>query len=139
MPGLIESPADVAALDLTILGTFDDGQLVGMLGYQRIADVVDVDRVAVRTAHFRRGIGRRLLEALRRQESTAIRFEVSTGTANPAAVALCTGAGYRLVQEETLAGINVVHLEHPSRAQPWSCSVPQQGTVDSSGAGLVLE
>ena len=45
MPGLIESPADVAALDLTILGTFDDGQLVGMLGYQRIADVVDVDRL----------------------------------------------------------------------------------------------
>jgi ribosomal protein S18 acetylase RimI-like enzyme len=113
MPGLIESPAAVAALDLTILGAFDDGQLVGILGYQRVADVVDVDRVAVSTAHFRRGIGRRLLEALHERESTAIRFEVSTGSANPAAIALYTGVGYRAVQEETQSGINIVHLEHP--------------------------
>ena len=113
MPGLVESPADVAALDLTMLGAFDEGQLAGILGYQRIADVVDIDRVAVSTAHFRRGIGRSLLEALHDRESTAIRFEVSTGSANPAAIALYAGAGYRPIQEETLAGINIVHFERP--------------------------
>ncbi len=113
MPGLIESPADVAALNLTMLGAFDDGQLAGVLGYQRIVDVVDLDRVAVSQAHFRRGIGRSLLEALHERESTAIRFEVSTGSANPAAIALYTGAGYRPVREETLAGINIVHFERP--------------------------
>jgi ribosomal protein S18 acetylase RimI-like enzyme len=113
MPGLIESPADVAALNLTVLGAFDDGQLAGILGYQRIADVVDLDRVAVSTAHFRQGVGRSLLEALHERESTAIRFEVSTGSANPAAIALYTGAGYRPVHEETLAGIDIVHFERP--------------------------
>ena len=105
--------ADVAALNLTMLGAFEDGQLAGILGYQRTADVVHVDRVAVSTTHFRRGIGRSLLEALHERESTAIRFEVSTGSANPAAIALYTGAGYRPVQEETLGGINIVHFERP--------------------------
>ena len=88
MSGLIESPADVAALDLTMLGAFDEEQPAGILRYQRIADVVHLDRVAVSQAHFRRGIGRSLLEALHERESTAIRFEVSTGSANPAAIAL---------------------------------------------------
>jgi ribosomal protein S18 acetylase RimI-like enzyme len=116
MPGLIEkSPADVAALELTMLGAFDEGQLAGILGYQRIADVVDLDRVAVSTAHFRRGIGRSLLEAFHQRESTAIRFEVSTGSANLAAIALYAGAGYRPVREETLAGIDIVHFERPGR------------------------
>jgi ribosomal protein S18 acetylase RimI-like enzyme len=113
MPGLIESPEDVAVLDLTMLGAFDEGQLAGILGYQRIGDVVDLDRVAVSTTHFRRGIGRSLLEALHEREITAIRFEVSTGSANPGAIALYTGAGYRPVQEESLAGINIVHFERP--------------------------
>jgi ribosomal protein S18 acetylase RimI-like enzyme len=110
MPGLLESPADVAALDLTLLGAFEDAVLVGVLGYQRIEDVVDVDRVAVSTAHFRKGIARRLLEALHKRECTAVRFEVSTGAANPAAIALYTGAGYQLVRKETLTGIDIVHL-----------------------------
>ena len=113
MPGPIESPAAVAALNLTMLGAFDDGQLAGILGYQRIADVVDVDRVTVNTAHFRKGIGRRLLEALHERESTAIRFEVSTGSANHAAIALYTGAGYRPIQEETLADVDIVASNAP--------------------------
>jgi ribosomal protein S18 acetylase RimI-like enzyme len=113
MPGLIESPADVAALDLIMLGAFDEGQLAGILGYQRIGDVVDLDRVAVSTTHFRRGIGRTLLEALHERESTATRFEVSTGSANPAAIALYSAAGYRPIQEESLAGVNIVHFERP--------------------------
>ena len=113
MPGLIESPTDVAALNLTMLGAFEDGQLAGILGYQRTADVVHVDRVAVSKAHFRKGIGRSLLEALHERESNALRFEVSTGSANPAAIALYTAGGYRRVQEETLGGINIVHFERP--------------------------
>jgi ribosomal protein S18 acetylase RimI-like enzyme len=113
MPGLIESPADVAVLNLTMLGAFEDGQLAGILGYERRGDVVDLDRVAVSSAHFRKGIGRSLLEALHERESTAARFEVSTGSANPAAIALYAGGGYRIVQQETLSGINIVHLKRP--------------------------
>jgi ribosomal protein S18 acetylase RimI-like enzyme len=113
MPGLIESPADVAALNLTMLGAFEDGELVGIVGYQRTVDVVDVDRVAVSTAHFRKGIGHSLLAALHERESAAIRFEVSTGSANPAAIALYNRAGYRIVHQETLSGIDITHLERP--------------------------
>jgi ribosomal protein S18 acetylase RimI-like enzyme len=78
-----------------------------------MADIVDVDRVAVSPAHFRKGVGGHLLAALHERESTAIRFKVSTGSENPAAIALYTRAGYRVVQEESLSGIDIVHLERP--------------------------
>jgi Acetyltransferase (GNAT) domain len=54
-----------------MLGAFDDGRLVGVLGYQRSGDVVDVDRLAVSTAHFRKGLGRRLREALHVRKSVS--------------------------------------------------------------------
>jgi ribosomal protein S18 acetylase RimI-like enzyme len=111
MPGLIESAHDVTQLRLTMLGAFEDGQLAGILGYERTDDLVDLDRVAVSVTHFRRGIGRTLLDALHEREVTAKRFEVSTGAANPAAIALYGATGYRVVSEETLGGVRVVHLE----------------------------
>ena len=39
-------------------------QLVGVLGYARHGDLVDVDRLAVHPDHFRRGIGAALLDGL---------------------------------------------------------------------------
>jgi ribosomal protein S18 acetylase RimI-like enzyme len=113
MPGLIESAHDVTQLNLTMLGAFEDGQLAGILGYVRTDDLVDVDRVAVSITHFRRGIGRTLLDALHEREVTAKRFEVSTGAANPAAIALYGSAGYLVLSEETLGGVSVVHLGRP--------------------------
>ena len=61
MPGLTQDADDVAALDGVMLGATVDETLVGVLGYLRHGDLVDVDRLAVHPDHFRRGIGASLL------------------------------------------------------------------------------
>jgi len=75
MAGLHDEVDDVVTLDLTMLGAVDDDRVVGVLGYHRHGNLVDVDRLAVHPAHFRRGIGRALLEDLHRREADAQRIE----------------------------------------------------------------
>jgi len=110
IPGLVETAADVAALDLTILGVHDDGRLVGLVGYTRGDDVVEIERLAVAPAQFRRGVGQALVAAVHERESDATRFEVSTGAANAPGVGLYTALGYRRVDTRVLDGCPVVFL-----------------------------
>lgn len=95
IPPLYDTPEDVQALDLTILGIVEDDQLVALLGYSRSCAAVEIDRLAVHPAHFRRGHARRLIEHLHAREADAARFEVSTGRDNTPAVTLYTSMGYR--------------------------------------------
>jgi GNAT superfamily N-acetyltransferase len=94
MPGLHQGPDEVAALDVTFLGAYDGDDLVGVLGYRRRGDLVDVDRLAVAPDHFRHGIGRALLDDLHRREADARRIEVTTSTGNTPATSLYLRAGY---------------------------------------------
>lgn len=84
-----------------------------MLGYRRVHDLVDIDRLAVEPASFRQGVARSLMEALHTREADALRFEVSTGARNEPAIALYTGMGYRQEHTETISGVKVTHLALP--------------------------
>ena len=95
IPPLHETAGDVEALDLVLLGAHDDGRLVGLVGYRRDGDTVDIDRLAVHPDHHRKGIGAALLRQVHLIEATATAFEVSTGEANLPAVALYERLGYR--------------------------------------------
>lgn len=110
IPGLTETAAEVTALDLTILGVHDDGRLAGLVGYTRDDEVVDIERLAVDPAWFRRGVGRALVAAVHERERDAARFEVSTGAANAPGVGLYTAFGYRRVDTRVLDGCPVVFL-----------------------------
>jgi GNAT superfamily N-acetyltransferase len=88
IPPLLEAPGDVARLDLVLLGFIEGGILHGLVGFDCVGDVVDVDRLAVRPPAFRQGIGRALLEDLHRRHQDAARFEVSTAVANVPALPL---------------------------------------------------
>jgi ribosomal protein S18 acetylase RimI-like enzyme len=119
IPPLLETVEEVAGLDLVVLGARaevgDDGggELVGILGYRRDGDVVDVDRLAVDPQAFRQGIARTLLEALHTREADAARFEVSTGAANQPALALYRSFDYRVTHHEQLPGLVITHLVRP--------------------------
>lgn len=93
IPPLLEKAEDIQGLDVTFLGVFDRGTLVGLIGYRRLGTVVDIDRLAVDPRLFRRGLGRQLLAAVHDREN-AERYEVSTGAANGPALALYRDAGY---------------------------------------------
>lgn len=94
----------------------EDGELIGVLGYTRASDTVDIDRVAVDPARFRRGVGRMLLGAVHRRESDAARFEVSTGAANHPAIALYEAMGYQLTSEEISHDVRLAHFARPGQA-----------------------
>lgn len=110
MPPLREEVTDILRLDLTILGAMEDDSLIGVLGYARVSGTVDIDRLAVEPARFRRGVGRTLLDGLHRRESDASRFEVSTGAANRPAIALYEAMGYRLTSEEISHDVRLSHF-----------------------------
>jgi ribosomal protein S18 acetylase RimI-like enzyme len=112
IPALAEGPADIAGLDLTVLAVHerDGGELLGLVGYERDGDVVEIDRLAVAPAAFRRGVARALVGAVHDREADAQRFAVSTGTDNAPAVALYTSMGYRPVGSIVLDGCPVTRF-----------------------------
>ncbi len=110
IPPLLEGVRAITQLDLTILGVTERGDLVGIVGYRREAESVDIDRLAVHPAQFRRGYGRKLIEAVHVREESAEQFMVSTGADNLPAIALYGALGYRLVGEETSQGIRIAHF-----------------------------
>ena len=115
IPGLREGPVEIAALDLTVLAVEDpdnDGRMLGLLGYSRDGDVVDIDRLAVDPGAFRRGVGRALVGAVHDREPDAYRFDVSTGTANAPAIALYTSLGYQPVATTLLDGCRITRFAH---------------------------
>ncbi len=115
MPPLREEIAEIVALELVVLGIREADQLLGVLGYARIGDVVDIDRLAVEPARFRHGFGRRLLESLHEREADARRLLVSTGAANRPAIALYEAMGYQRTAEEHSSGVRLAQFE---RTQP---------------------
>ena len=110
MPGLTQDADDVAALDGVMLGASVDETLVGVLGYLRHGDLVDVDRLAVHPDHFRRGIGASLLRALHDREADARRIEVMTSTGNTPAISLYLRSGYVIVHRDDTGAVPVSHF-----------------------------
>lgn len=108
IPPLHETEHDVVKLDLTLLGVVEEGHLLAMVGYRRSGDTVDIDRLVVRPERFRQGLGSRLLQNLHERESTASCFTVSTSRHNDPALRLYERAGYRAMEDVTLAGGLVV-------------------------------
>ncbi len=111
LPPLLESAADIALLDVVMLGARTEGRLIGVVGYHRCGAIVDVDRLVVDPAHFRHGVGTALLAELHHREATARRFQVSTGAANTPAIRFYQSLGYRIERSEALRfGLEIVHL-----------------------------
>ena len=110
MPPLVEEIDDVVRLPLMMLGVREDSRMLGVLGYGRVHDVVDIDRLAVDPSRFRTGIGRALLASVHEREVDAARFDVSTGAENAPAIALYRSSGYRQIREEQRSGVTVVRL-----------------------------
>jgi ribosomal protein S18 acetylase RimI-like enzyme len=118
IPPLHETLTELQSLPLIFLGVSCDHALAGVLGYSRDRDDVDIDRVAVDPAFFRRGLATKLLRELFVREREASRFTVSTGLGNEPAVALYERFGFHVVGEaEPLPGARIVRLERsPSPA-----------------------
>jgi len=110
MPGLSQDASAVMALDLVVLGAVQGDHLVGVLGYRRHGDLVDVDRLAVHPDCFRQGIGTLLLDELHQREADARRIELMTSTGNTPAISLYLRSGYVIVDRDDSGPVPVSHF-----------------------------
>ena len=115
IPPLLESEEDVMALDLVILGVHDDGQLVGLAGYEVDDGVVEINRLAVDPRWFRRGIARALVKEIHARIPAAGRFVVSTGAANTPATTFYASLGYQHTRTTTIDGCDVAQFVRAGR------------------------
>jgi GNAT superfamily N-acetyltransferase len=111
LPALSESADELATCGEAFLGAFDP-DLVGAVSYVREGPVVDIHRLVVAPARFRRGIASRLLDALEAAEPDAQRFLVATGAANAPARTLYERRGFRATGERVVTGgVKIVDYE----------------------------
>ncbi|PYE55385.1 GNAT family N-acetyltransferase [Deinococcus yavapaiensis] len=112
LPPLHETLEDLRACGETFFGVFEREQLAGAVSYKRLGDTVDVHRVMVRPAYFRRGVARTLVTFVETCEEDARRFVVSTGSLNAPAKRLYAHLGFREMGEREVApGLTITEFE----------------------------
>jgi ribosomal protein S18 acetylase RimI-like enzyme len=114
LPPMHETPEQLRACGETFLGLRRTGRLVGAVAYKRDDGTVDIHRLVVHPAAFRRGVATDLLDALEAREADARHWIVGTSAANAPALALYERRGFRVTEERTLPGdIRYLGLERP--------------------------
>jgi ribosomal protein S18 acetylase RimI-like enzyme len=103
LPPLRDDPATLRASGETFLGAYDEDGLAGAVSYRIEGTELDIHRLVVDPTRFRRGLGRRLLEAAEARAPRPGRVVVSTGAANAPALALYASAGYREIRRVEVA------------------------------------
>lgn len=107
IPQLNESILEIQNADETFIGYFN-GELSGLIAYKVEGQLVDIHRLAVSPAHFRRGIARQLVEHVL-ADFPESDFMVSTGTLNAPARKLYEQYGFELTESfEPVPGVSCV-------------------------------
>jgi ribosomal protein S18 acetylase RimI-like enzyme len=112
LPPLTETPEELRACGESFLGAAEERRLLGAVAYKRAGDTVDIHRLVVHPAAFRRGIATGLLDALEAREADAGRWIVGTAAANRPALALYERRGFAVAEEQELpGGLRYLRLE----------------------------
>lgn len=93
IPQLHETATDIQNSGELFVGCREE-ELIGVVSYKIAEGLVDIHRLVVSPAHFRKGIGKRLVEYLLKRYK-GYEFIVSTGTANKPAIALYQAFGFQ--------------------------------------------
>lgn len=116
IPPLVETLEDLRRCGEQFLGWRESGALAAAISFKREGDLVDIHRLVVDPAWFRRGLARRLVRAVLALPG-ASRVIVSTGEANLPARRLYESERFRLVETVTLAdGLRIARFEWGARA-----------------------
>ncbi|GAB4455340.1 MAG: hypothetical protein Fur0044_49620 [Anaerolineae bacterium] len=111
LPPLRETRADLQHSAEQFLTYEEEGQIAGAVSYVRLDDTLDICRLVVSPAFFRRGIAGKLLKAVETGEPGIRQITVSTAEKNLPAVTLYQKYGYQVVRRTVLAdGLVLVEL-----------------------------
>jgi ribosomal protein S18 acetylase RimI-like enzyme len=104
IPPLTESVDELRACGERFVGALVDDRLAGIVSWKFEGETIDIHRLAVDPAFFRRGIGVALVRAVLASEPRAQRTIVQTGAVNDPAKALYRGEGFVEVGEREVGG-----------------------------------
>ena len=112
IPPLRETVAELQGCGETFLVARDgDGALAGAISWRVDGGVIDLHRLVVDPALFRRGVGSALVRAALASVPGAARAVVQTGAANAPAIALYRREGFEPAGElEPLPGLRVARF-----------------------------
>ena len=112
LPPMHETPAELRGCGETFLGAGEEGELLGAISFRRAGGTVDIHRLVVDPAAFRRGVATALLDALEARERDATHWTVGTGAENAPARALYERRGFTATEERVVpGGIRWVRLD----------------------------
>ncbi|WP_165921139.1 GNAT family N-acetyltransferase [Paenibacillus albiflavus] len=111
LPPLRETIQDLIACGEIFYSYVDEGTIVGAISYTIEADQLQICRMMVHPAYFRRGIADQLLAHLMDKYPEIMKI-VTTGALNAPAIRLYQKHGFKLVREiEVEPGLSLAWLE----------------------------
>lgn len=102
IPQLNESILEIRNSGETFFGYGPEGELVGFISFKNVNNTIDIHRLVVDPDHFRKGIGRKLLEFLL-DKYEGMDFNVSTGKGNYPAKKLYESCGFMEAEDFEVA------------------------------------
>ncbi len=113
IPPLRETVENLRGCGETFLGAFEGERIAGFVSWKFDIETIDIHRLAVDPACFRRGIGTTLVRAALAAEPGAQRWIVQTGAANEPAKTLYAREGFAEVEDRTVGdGVRVTLFEY---------------------------
>lgn len=112
LPPLKDTLTSLQSCGETFFGYFVNEELAGAISYKKVGDILDIHRMMVSPAYFRRGLATALLRFLLSHETGYAKVIVSTGAKNHPAKQLYTQFGFSQVAEkEVIPGLTITLFE----------------------------
>ncbi|PAE18561.1 GNAT family N-acetyltransferase [Bacillus sp. 7504-2] len=110
IPPLKETLAQLKQCGEAFIGYFIDEELVGVLSFKIVKDVIDLHRVMVHPAYFRKGIAKQMVEYIEKKWESRPMMIVSTGAKNLPAIKFYSRLGFEKSGESVFSDIGVIHF-----------------------------
>lgn len=112
IPYLRDTVETIMECGETFYGYREEGSLIGFISYKKDHHIVDIHRLVVHPDHFRKGIGRLLLQYLLNHEKQTGTFIVQTGSKNIPAKKLYITSGFQEKSTITVEpGVSLTRFE----------------------------